>query len=265
MAPIWGAGVVFAIATCWLYWLSTNPPNSDLVSIASGETKPDPTMNGTPLPNRTEMSFPTNLEELTSLAAILQHYQAAHGGYVLLLFCSAYLYKQTFAIPGSVFLNILAGALFGMWLSLPLVCLLSAIGATFCYLISYNFGYSYVQQCFPDKIKILQQKIHENSDSLFFFLLFVRLFPMTPNWFLNLASPVLDVPVLQFFLSVLIGLLPYNLICIQTGCILSQIKSIDSIFNTWTLCKLGAAAVAMLLPGVIVKKYRHKLEKIKLS
>jgi hypothetical protein len=30
-----------------------------------------------------------------------------HSAYVLLLFCSAYLFKQTFAVPGSVFLNVL--------------------------------------------------------------------------------------------------------------------------------------------------------------
>lgn len=28
---------------------------------------------------------------------------------------------------------------------------------------------------------------------------------MTPNWFLNLSAPILNIPVSQFFLSVLIG------------------------------------------------------------
>lgn len=28
---------------------------------------------------------------------------------------------------------------------------------------------------------------------------------MTPNWFLNLTSPILNIPVTQFFFSVLIG------------------------------------------------------------
>jgi hypothetical protein len=33
--------------------------------------------------------------------------QEEHGTYVLILFSSAYLFKQTFAVPGSVFLNVL--------------------------------------------------------------------------------------------------------------------------------------------------------------
>ena len=28
---------------------------------------------------------------------------------------------------------------------------------------------------------------------------------MSPNWFLNMSSPILDVPITQFFFSVLIG------------------------------------------------------------
>lgn len=48
-------------------------------------------------------------------------------------------------------------------------------------------------------------QVEENRDSLFFFLLFLRLFPMTPNWFLNLSAPILNIPILQFFFSVLIG------------------------------------------------------------
>ena len=42
-------------------------------------------------------------------------------------------------------------------------------------------------------------------DSLFFFLLFLRLFPMSPNWFLNMASPILNIPIHLFFMSVFIG------------------------------------------------------------
>lgn len=47
------------------------------------------------------LKFPSDLEELRELAELLQSYKKEHTGYVLLLFCSAYLYKQSFAIPGS--------------------------------------------------------------------------------------------------------------------------------------------------------------------
>lgn len=50
------------------------------------------------------LTFPSDLDELRELADTLKFYKQEHHGYVLLLFCSAYLYKQSFAIPGSSFL-----------------------------------------------------------------------------------------------------------------------------------------------------------------
>lgn len=51
-----------------------------------------------------DLRFPSDLEELKSLASLLKQYRKENSGYVVFLFCSAYLYKQTFAIPGSVFM-----------------------------------------------------------------------------------------------------------------------------------------------------------------
>ena len=56
-----------------------------------------------------------------------------------------------------------------------------------------------------DKEKHFSRQVEENRSCLFFFLLFLRLFPMTPNWFLNLSAPILNIPLSQFFFSVLIG------------------------------------------------------------
>ncbi|KAL1021745.1 hypothetical protein UPYG_G00017450 [Umbra pygmaea] len=201
------------------------------------------------------LKFPSDLEELRDLAELLQFYKREHTGYVVVLYCSAYLYKQSFAIPGSSFLNMLAGALFGPWHGLVLACLLTTTGSTFCYLLSAAFGKSYVIRLFPEKVDMLQKKVEENRSSLFFFLLFLRFFPMTPNWFLNVTSPILNIPLPMFFFSVLIGLIPYNFICVRTGSILSEISSLDDIFSWSTLLQLLAIACAALLPGALIRRY----------
>ena len=50
------------------------------------------------------LSFPTTLEDLRTLAEQLHSLKQEHFYGVLGLFSLAYLYKQTFAIPGSLFL-----------------------------------------------------------------------------------------------------------------------------------------------------------------
>uniref|UniRef100_A0A672IEG0 Transmembrane protein 41ab n=1 Tax=Salarias fasciatus TaxID=181472 RepID=A0A672IEG0_SALFA len=203
------------------------------------------------------LKFPSDLDELRELAETLKFYKQEHYGYVLLLYCSAYLYKQSFAIPGSSLLNMLAGAIFGPWEGLFLACLLTTSGSTFCFLLSRAFGKQYVVHFFPEKVALLQRKAEENRSSLFFFLLFLRFFPMTPNWFLNITCPVLNIPMPIFFSSVFIGLIPYNFICVRTGSILSEISSLDDIFSWGTLAQLLAIALVALLPGALIKRYGH--------
>ncbi|XP_061163735.1 transmembrane protein 41A-like [Saccostrea echinata] len=241
MEPILWIPAILAGMTSWLYILSVNIPEL-----------------GTSSTQKSELKFPTSLEDLQSVSNLLLMYKEEHFLYVLVLFCSAYIYKQTFAIPGSVFMNLLAGALFGVWKSFPLVCLLTATGATCCYSLSKYFGKQYVMKYFPDRVKFMQEKVEENYDSLFFFLLFLRFFPMSPNWFLNLASPILNIPEHMFFFSVFIGLMPYNFICVQTGSMLSQINSMEDIFTTGTFIKLAGIALVALVPSFIMKKLKNK-------
>ena len=44
---------------------------------------------------------------------------------------------------------------------------------------------------FPERVQIFSDKLEENKQELPYFLLFLRLFPMSPNWALNMASGVL--------------------------------------------------------------------------
>ncbi|XP_065051738.1 transmembrane protein 41A-A-like [Rhopilema esculentum] len=201
----------------------------------------------------TQLRYPSNLNELKELASLMKYYKDANFWPIMLMFCCAYLYKQAFAIPGSFFLNVLSGALFGMWTGFPLVCLLTAVGATACYTWSKVFGKSILQHFFPDKLTYLQKKVDDNTDGIFFFLLCLRLFPMSPNWFLNMSSPILGIPVHLFFASVLVGLIPYNFMCCQAGCILSEITSLNQIMTPSVILRMFLAAILVAGPGFLIR------------
>ncbi|XP_041645122.1 transmembrane protein 41A-B-like [Cheilinus undulatus] len=248
MRSLAGLAAILTAATVYLYLLSTHLPPRPM-HVEPGSEGEDGEVQ------EYRLKFPSDLDELRELAETLKFYKREHHGYVLLLFCSAYLYKQSFAIPGSSFLNMLAGAIFGPWEGLVLACFLTTSGSTFCFLLSSAFGKQYVVQVFPEKVAMLQRKVEENRSSLFFFLLFLRFFPMTPNWFLNITCPVLNIPMPIFFFSVFIGLIPYNFICVRTGSILSEISSLDDIFSWGTLAQLLAIAVMALVPGALIKHY----------
>ncbi|XP_062390664.1 transmembrane protein 41A-A [Sardina pilchardus] len=266
MRSVLGLILVIIGATFYLYLLSTYlPPIRRQVRLQNEDAEQSQNEGENQEIFKTveyRLKFPSDLEELKELAELLQFYRTEHTSYVLLLFCSAYLYKQSFAIPGSSFLNILAGALFGPWQGLPLTCVLTTVGATFCYLLSQAFGKRHIIRLFPDKVTMLQKKVEDNRNSLLFFLLFLRFFPMSPNWFLNMTAPVLNIPVTLFALSIFIGLMPYNFICVQTGSMLSELTSLDDLFTWGTVLQLLAIACVALLPGALIRHYSQSRLKL---
>ena len=57
--------------------------------------------------------------------------------------------------------------------------------------------------------------------------------PENTYFVLNFFSIFLGVPLHLFFLSVFVGLMPYNYICVTSGAILSELRDVHDIMN-WT-------------------------------
>jgi len=114
---------------------------------------------------------------------------------------------QSFAIPGAIFLSVLAGPLFGVWRGLLLVSLVATTGSSICYLVSYYLGRGLVERCFPAMLARLRNMVARRGagSNLFFYLLFLRISPLLPNWFISLASPILDIPLSTFAAATFIG------------------------------------------------------------
>ncbi|XP_047478120.1 transmembrane protein 41A-like [Penaeus chinensis] len=234
------APVAFATASFFLWFVFVNRP-----ALRNGIT-PD-------------LHFPKSLDDLRELVRVSSAYKEDHWYYVVFLFSSAYIYKQTFAIPGSALLNLLGGALLGCWpLGFPLCCVLTATGASNCFLLSRLVGKKIIQRKFATKINWFREKISENENQLFLFLVSLRVFPMTPNWLLNIMAPYVNVPLLMFFLSVFFGLLPYNFLCVQAGEMLSDIKSMDDIFTPKRLLALITIALIMFTLSHFARKRKAK-------
>lgn len=54
------------------------------------------------------------------------------------------------------------------------------------------------------------------------------------------------------------GLLPYNFVCVQAGCILSEINSLDNLLSWSILVKLLGIAFVALVPGALIRHFSQK-------
>lgn len=167
---------------------------------------------------------------------------------------------QTFAIPGSIFLSILSGFLFPFYLALSLVCTCSAIGASLCYLLSSLLGRKLLFKYFPDRANQWAQTVREHKDNLFNYMLFLRMTPLFPNWFINLASPVIGVPMIPFALGTFFGVAPPSFLAIQAGQTLNKLTSSSDTWSWSSMIVLCLFAVLSLVP-VYFKEFFNKFFK----
>ncbi|CAH0482999.1 unnamed protein product [Peronospora belbahrii] len=196
------------------------------------------------------LRLPTSLESAQELEETLQNFSERQSSALLLAHMSCYLYLQTFAIPGTVFFNLLGGALFGITLGFPLCLLYNTLGSVFMFLLSRHFGRRIVMRFFPHKLDVLRRMLDAHRDEMALYMIFLRVFPFTPNWFLNMASSHLDIPLRQFTLGPLIGLIPYNFLSCKAGLILRELRSRGDIIETATTVQLivVAAVGGLVLP-----------------
>ncbi|KAF9215051.1 hypothetical protein BGZ59_002415 [Podila verticillata] len=205
---------------------------------------------------RKDLHFPHSLEDLEALRKILSVYMDKHYYRVMVGFLTVYLYLQTFSVPGSMWLSILGGALFKFWIALTMVSLASAVGATNCYLLSRHFFSKLVKRKFGDRMEKWNTQLERHRNNLMSYIILLRLAPFPPNWFVNICSPHLHVPLWpEFFLGTLIGVTAPSVVHVQAGSVLEKLVEDHSsgvnVFTLKNVLMLGAVALLAALPVLI--------------
>ncbi|CAL1684714.1 unnamed protein product [Lasius platythorax] len=206
------------------------------------------------------MKLPFHIEDAKNLGRLLERYKDLYYFQVLAGLFVAYIFLQTFAIPGSIFLSILSGFLFRFPIALLLVCTCSAVGATLCYLLSSLLGRRLLYRYFPDKAREWTIIVTKHHDSLLNYMLFLRMTPLLPNWFINLASPVIGVPMMPFTVGTFFGVAPPSFVAIQAGQTLHNLTSSSDAWSWNSIIILCVFALLSLLPVVYKQKLKEKFE-----
>ena len=76
-----------------------------------------------------QLSLPRSFEELRAVRHTLELYRTNYGGRVAALLVAAYMFLQTFMLPGSMLINLLAGSLYPFWHALAFTAAVSTAGA----------------------------------------------------------------------------------------------------------------------------------------
>ncbi|KAG8638152.1 uncharacterized membrane protein At4g09580 [Manihot esculenta] len=199
------------------------------------------------------LKLPRTLEDLQILKDHLEGYTSDYTAQVLVGYCVVYVFMQTFMIPGTIFMSLLAGALFGVFKGMALVVSTSTAGASSCYFLSKLIGRPLVFSLWPDKLSFFQEQIARRKECLLNYMLFLRLTPTLPNIFINVASPIVDVPYHIFFLATFIGLIPATYVTVKAGIALAEIESLGDLYNFNFIATLFLIGIVSITPTLMSK------------
>ena len=203
---------------------------------------------------KARFKYPRNIEDAKEVGLLLSQYKEEHFAVVLCGVVVVYVMLQSFAIPGSIFLSILSGYLFPFYLALFVVCSCSSLGASICYLISNLIGRKLVTHYFPTRLIGWQAEVEKNKEHLFNYIVFLRVTPILPNWFINIASPVLNIPLQPFFWGTFLGVAPPSFVFIQAGSTLETMTHTNVAWSWTSVATITIFAIISVLP-VVYKKF----------
>lgn len=199
---------------------------------------------------------PRSLPDLIAQRDVLLSYTASQPALVAGGYVGAYVLMQTFAVPGTLMLSVLAGALWGGRAALPFVAAVSTAGACSCYGLSWALGRQLVRAAWPERLDKYAAEVESRRHHLLNFVIFLRVTPFLPNTFINLASPIVGVPLLPFALGTLLGCAPNNFVAVQAGASLHSMQSLADLYDRRVLGVGALAGLAALSP--VLLKWRHE-------
>ena len=139
---------------------------------------------------------------------------AEHAVLSVLAYVAVYALAVTLSMPCGLILTVTGGLLFGWLVGAAAAIVGATLGATMVFLIARTaVGDAFCKRSGPWLAKLSQGF---QKDALVY-MLFLRLVPAFPFWFVNLAPAVLGVPLKTFVLGTFLGIIPATLAFASAG------------------------------------------------
>ncbi|KAF9256358.1 hypothetical protein L218DRAFT_1007479 [Marasmius fiardii PR-910] len=212
--------------------------------------------------DRPLLRIPRSFEQLQQLNFLLKKYRDIYPYRIVISYIVTYLFLQAFSLPGSMYLSILGGAVWGVAVALPLACCCVATGATLCYLISAALGPALLT--FPKwkaRLDKWAHKIQDNKENMMSFLIVLRIAPLPPHWMVNIIAPHVGIGIIPFWISTALGILGVTVIHTTIGNGLDEMTSADDFhLLSWkNFLGLSAIVVGVLIPVGLRYYFRREV------
>lgn len=198
-----------------------------------------------------------HLAYLKQVSLQLKGYIHTHYAYITFFYLILYSFLIATAMPGVALLTLLGGFLFGTLLG----TLYSVIGAiigslAFFFVVRYLLE-GMMESKYGKKFAPLRDNVQKYGAS---YLLTLQFLTLVPYFVINTVAALAHVPLKTFIWTTAVGAIPLLFVYAFTGRQLSSIHSIRDIMSMQMLIAFGLLALLALLPIVIRKFKKIKIE-----
>ena len=155
-----------------------------------------------------------SLDSLRTSRTALLGFVHAHPAESLAAYLAIYCGCVALSLPAALLLTLTGGFLFGPWIGGLAAAVGCTVGATGVFLISRLTVGDAVHASAGPRVRALAEEIRKDA---FFYLLTLRLIPVTPFWLANVAAGLIAIPVRTFVAATFIGILPPDIIYAGVG------------------------------------------------
>ena len=83
------------------------------------------------------------------------------------------------------------------------IAVISTLGSICCFGLSNTIGKGIANAIWPTKVEAFGKEVDKRQNDMLLYIIFLRLTPILPNTFINVASPVVRVPFLPFVIGIM--------------------------------------------------------------
>jgi uncharacterized membrane protein YdjX (TVP38/TMEM64 family) len=184
------------------------------------------------------------VENIVALRDRFHHVLAEHRLLAVVIYVAVYICCAALCLPGAPILTAMGGLMFG-WLIGGLATVIGAtIGATLLFLIARTAVGGMLSEKAAPWLTRLREGFARDALS---YLLFLRLVPAFPFWFVNVAPAVLGVPLKTYVIGTFLGIIPATFAFASAGAGLDSV--IMAAKSEYAVCvaQNGAGACRLMI------------------
>ncbi|HNO75474.1 MAG TPA: FAD-dependent oxidoreductase [Nitrosomonas mobilis] len=183
-----------------------------------------------------------SLEVLKESRDDLQQLYQAQPFFAIGIYSLIYIVMAALSLPGAAVMSLAGGAMFGLWVGVPVVLVSATIGATLAFWAARYVLRDVVVRRFGSRLKTIDAGLERDGA---FYLFSLRLVPVFPFFLINILMGLTAIHTRIFFGASLVGMLAGTAVYVNAG---TQLAAIDSLSDVLSPVLIGSFVLLAVFP-----------------